>query len=448
MDPILALLVLILVALLGARLSFSTQRVPAGPRLLFRTGIHFLFLGFLLGPSVLGIVGSDAVVQLHPLLGLGLGWVGVLFGLQLDRAILRRFPLRHHVVAVGQSVFTFALFTAVGLVGLRVAGLEGVAATAMILGAAATAAVSTPAAIAMVSSNFLVRGQLRQFLFFIASVDSVVGITALHLTYAGFHGTQVLEDYGLAGGVFWALAGLALGVVCGILFLWTVRLRPGRDELVLYLLGISALVSGAALQLQVSPLFASMVLGMVAANLAPERDRARIYRTLGHWEKPIYVVLLILAGALLSFATWWVIPLALAYVVVRATGKVLGAALLVSLFPPQFSPPRRLGLGLLPQGGVSLAMALSFTLVLGPAGLEVRGVEVVPLAFAVVVLGVIVSELVGPLLTVQVLRRAGEISPRVEQALAEGDEERAEAEAMRRHDPAPPPEAQDEESPV
>jgi hypothetical protein len=93
-------------------------------------------------------------------------------------------------------------------------------------------------------------------------------------------------------------------------------------------------------------------------------------------------------------------------------------------------------------------MALSFTLVLGPAGLEVRGVEVVPLAFAVVVLGVIVSELVGPLLTVQVLRRAGEISPRVEQALAEGDEERAEAEAMRRHDPAPPPEAQDEESPV
>jgi len=49
MDPLVATLVLILLALLGSRLSFSTERIPAGPRLLFRTGTHFLVLGFLLG---------------------------------------------------------------------------------------------------------------------------------------------------------------------------------------------------------------------------------------------------------------------------------------------------------------------------------------------------------------------------------------------------------------
>ena len=49
MDPLLSSLVLILLALLGARFSFSSEAVPAGPRLLFRTGTHFLFFGFLAG---------------------------------------------------------------------------------------------------------------------------------------------------------------------------------------------------------------------------------------------------------------------------------------------------------------------------------------------------------------------------------------------------------------
>jgi Kef-type K+ transport system membrane component KefB len=446
MDPILATLVLILVALLGARISFSSQRVGLGPRLLFRTGIHFLFLGFLLGPSILGMFGEDAVVRLHALMGLGLGWIGVLFGLQFDRDTVRRFPRRYFVVALGQAVLTFGFCVAVGFLATRVFGLGGVAVSAMIVGAAATAAVSTPAAIAMVSSNFLVRGQVRQFVFFVASVDGVVGITALHLAYAGFHGTRVLEDYGLAGGAFWAFAGLGLGLVCGILFLWVVRLRPGRSELVLYLLGISALVSGGALQLQVSPLFAAMVLGMVTANFTPEQDRTRIYRTLGSWEQPIYVILLLMSGALLTFNTWWVVPLAAAYVVTRGIGKVLSAGLLVSALPLPIDLPRRVGMALMPQGGLSLAMALSLVLVLGPSGIEVLGVEVVPLLFAVVVIGVTVSELAGPLLTIQVLRRAGEISPRVERALREGDEERAEVEALRRHEPAPPPEDQPQDA--
>ena len=55
-DPLVSTLALIVIALLGARVSFSVDRRATGLRLLFRTGIHFLFLGFLLGPGALGIV--------------------------------------------------------------------------------------------------------------------------------------------------------------------------------------------------------------------------------------------------------------------------------------------------------------------------------------------------------------------------------------------------------
>ncbi len=51
--------------------------------------------------------------------------------------------------------------------------------------------------------------------------------------------------------------------------------------------------------------------------------------------------------------------------------------------------------------------------------------------FSVVVLGVVLSELVGPMLTAETLRKAGEISTRVERALALLDDDRARAEAAR-----------------
>lgn len=445
MDPLVATLVLILLALLGARFSFSTERVPAGPRLLFRTGTHFLFLGVLLGPAALAFLSADALTQLYPLLGLGLGWVGLLFGLQLDRETLRQFPLSFHVVAMGQAVLTFAVFAGAGLAATRGAGLSEVEIDALLLAAAATAAVSSPAGIAMVSSNFLVRGQVRQFLFFVASLDAVVGLLALQLTYGWLHRTPVMAGFDVGGMAFWSAADLALGLVCGILFLWLMRLRPGREELVLYLLGISALVGGAALQLQLSPLVAATVMGAVVANFS--RDRARIYKALQQWEKPIYVVLLILAGAQVRFTTWWVLPLGVAYFLVRALGKVVGSAVLVRWVPLPFQAPRRLGLGLLPQGGISLAMALSLVLVLGGAGLEVYGHPAVDLLFAVIVVGVVLSELTGPVLTHQVLRRAGEITRAVERALEQGDDRKAEAEAIRRHTPASPVPAEADESP-
>lgn len=433
MDPLVSTLVVILLALLGARFSFSTERVPAGPRLLFRTGTHFLFLGVLLGPPALGLLTDDALAQLHPLLGMGLGWIGLHFGLQLDRETLRRFPLRFHLLAMGQAALTFAVFVGVSLalVG-SVTELDRVA-TVAVVAAGATAALSTPAGVAMVSSNFLVRGQVRRLLFFIASLDALVGIVALHGLYAAVHGSPVMPDFPGSGALFWSAAGLGLGLVCGILFLWLIRLRPGREELVLYLLGISALCAGAALQLQLSPLFAGTVMGAVVANLSA--DRTRVYRALQKWEKPIYVVLLILAGAMIRVPTWWVLPLALGYTALRALAKTLGAGVLVLALPPSFPTPRRLGLGLLPQGGISIAMALSLVLTLGDTGLRLWGMDAVHLLFSVIVGGVLISELIGPFFTTQVLRRAGEITRQVEEALKEGDEERARSAAIKHHAP-------------
>jgi hypothetical protein len=427
MDPVFATLVLILLALLGARLSFSTQRVPTGPRLLFRTGIHFLFLGYLLGPGGLALLGADAVDQLLPLLTLGLGWVGFLFGMQLDRSTLSHFPVGFYTLAIGQAVLTYLLFLGVGHFALEATGLASPAATLLLLGAAATASISTPAGIAMISNNFIARGRTRRLIFFIASIDAVVGIAALQGAYALYHPAFGGGTSGPLATIGWTILAIALGVACGIIFVWLMHLRPGREELVLYLLGMAALGSGAARQLQLSPIFVCVVMGATVANLAP--DRQRIFLALEKWEKPIYVVLLLLAGALVTLPTWWVLPLAAAYALVRGLGKWLANAVLVSA-TPGLRAPRSLGLGLVPQGGISLALAVS--IVLTYSGLaSPGGARSAELLFAVIVLGVILSELVGPVMIVRLLTAMGEIRPRVVEAISEGDEDRAEAEAMK-----------------
>lgn len=425
-DPFVSTLVLILLALLGARLSFSTLSVPPGPRLVFRTGTHFLFLGLVLGPHALGLLTEEAIRQLFPLLGLGLGWIGFLFGLQLDRRYLRQFPAVFFSLAMGQAVLTFVLFLALGWAVLAGTGQDGEVQRLLLIGAAATACVSTPAGIALISTNFLVKGKIRDLLFFVASLDALVGIAALQVAYSLFPPGAVVGEMVVEPDLLWILVALGMGVVCGILFLWLTRPRPGGEELVLFLLGIAAFSSGAALQLQLSPLFVSVTMGVVVANLSPEPER--VYRVLHDWEKPIYVVFLILAGALLRFPTFWVIPLALGYAVIRALGKVLGNLIMVRVLPIPFPTPRRFGLGLLPQGGISLAMAISG--VITYAGLSLAGFNGVDILFAVVVLGVIFSELTGPFFTKNILVRAGEISPRVQEALQARDHRRAQAAAI------------------
>jgi len=145
-------------------------------------------------------------------------------------------------------------------------------------------------------------------------------------------------------------------------------------------------------------------------------------------------------GALVQFPTLWIIPLALVYAVLRGGAKIAGVSAMTHIGTLPFPTPKLLGLGLIPQGGISLVMALSALLTF--YGLELGGVDVSQWLFSVVVLGVVLSELVGPTLTMGTLRRAGEISPLVEKALALGDDEGARAEAAR-HRPEIPDDSDD-----
>jgi Kef-type K+ transport system membrane component KefB len=399
MNALLGALVLFLLGLLGARFSFARPGTPIGWRFFFVAGTHFLLIGVLLGPHAIGLLTPGVLRQFYPLLALGLGWVGLLFGLQLDRHQLSRLSPRLVALALLQAGFAFLLFLAVGMLvfGWR-APLGSVEAGAL-TAAAATACVSSPLGIAVVSNFLHERGRLTELLLLIASLDACIGIVALQVSYAFYNpaesalapGSAVISALGLA---------IAIGLTFGIVFLWLTRPKPSREELLLFLLGTATFLSGAALHMGLSPLFVGAIAGAVVANLSPLQRR--VFRVLQFWEKPIYVVLLVLMGAMLNLANWWIVPLALAYTLVRLLAKLVSAWLATRITAPRAQAPSLLGLGLTAQGGMSLALVLSVALSYDTLGARSGTVA---LLVSTVVLGVILSEFVGPFLTRHLLRR-------------------------------------------
>ncbi|NIU77487.1 MAG: hypothetical protein GWN71_29215, partial [Gammaproteobacteria bacterium] len=79
--------------------------------------------------------------------------------------------------------------------------------------AAATACVSTPAGVALINRTFRVRGDLSRLLSFIASLDALVGILALQVTYALHHPIALAGGLTRLGLWEWIAVAVAAGIV-------------------------------------------------------------------------------------------------------------------------------------------------------------------------------------------------------------------------------------------
>ncbi len=404
MRLLLTALALLVISLLGARLGFRSRRASLGIRLFFSSGSHFVLIGVLVGPRVAGLVREESLAALAPFVAFGLGWIGLLFGLQFDRRALRVFTRGERLVCVAEGGISL-LVLAAGLTALGLVAWPGdPGAVAAGLAGAAAGCASSPTGAAVVFGSARVRGPLSRLVSLCTSLDGAVGIVALGVVYAVVHEAAVPARLEL-GPLRWIVVPLLLATFFGWLFLSLSREKPPAEELVLFLLGLALVLAGTSLSVATSTLFAALVAGMFLANLSPLRRR--VYAVMAAWEKPVHVLFLLLAGTLMSLRSWWVGAAVAAYLAVRTAGKLLGGLTAEPLLRDQ-PASRSLGAGLLSQGGLSIALAVSALLVLRS---RFPDSAAVPALFDAVVLGVIGFEIIGPPAMRSVLVRGGEMEP-------------------------------------
>lgn len=444
MNVVLGFVLIVLLGYAGSRLTLFQQRFSLGVRYLFTAGTEFLLVGLILGPRAANLLTDAALHDLSPVLSLGLGWIGLLVGVQFDRRILKQIALRIWTLAFVVSLTSFALLALFVYFFLPLCfrwsgdlGLMGIAElendSAARLGAACllgwAGSVSTYSAMALIQRDSPLRGKASKLLQLLTDLRAPLAVLGMGAWYALFHASTeamtlarmhneidtrasvtTLVDPVMSG-TGWLLVSVLLGVSLGWLLHYLTSERLSGNEMLLLVAGSVIFSGGLSSYLQLSPLFVNLVMGLMIANL-PNFALGRITKSLLTAEKPFFVIFMILVGALWPPITPAVLMMAAAYVIARAAALIAGTWLGRAGWPHGEKPAPWLGLAMLPSGGLSIALAVDYHLI--------RPGYLANFLLGTIILSVLINQLIGPFLMERVLRASGAKTPE-EKKRAGGD---------------------------
>ncbi len=371
----------------------------------------FILAGLVLGPSGLGLITMETMGhRLDHFTQIALMLIAFGIGEHIELRRLGDVARDVGYISVIQALGAFVLVMAGVLLASWLLGDPETVphehlVLALLLGAVAVA--TAPAAILHVVRELGARGPLTATLMAVVAVDDGIAIVIFGMAMSTAH-QLVGQEVGLAHAVLASLYeivfSLVMGVATGLLIDLVLHKLHRRGEMLTAGLALLLLCGESTRMLGLSPLLAGMMAGFTIINRA-ERD-VRLFRALNAFEPPIYVLFFTLAGAHLDLAALrlagWI---GLIYFVARIIGKYGGTWLggLLSGAPPVVR--NYLGLALVPQAGVAIGLVFMIT---SDALLAGWTTIITPVVLA----GVVLSELGGPLLVHLTLDRAGETEQR------------------------------------
>jgi len=311
-----------------------------------------VLLGALLGHAGLGLFTENILVTIGPVVLLGLAWVGLIVGLQFDLRVLGSLQPWHRRVG-----FLLPLGVGLGVAGVAFAlGARGP--TLVLLGSVAM--VTTPRVVDHLSRTGPPTD--RSAMRLVKLVAALSSVPAL-LTW-GVGITLVSEPHFqmavLPGQAATLILAAGLAVILGYATMVLLRGETESVHILALLVGVMALIAGAAELTGAEPMLMAALTGALIANRSPNPHR--ILRAAHGLEVPMLTAILLLVGA------WWhpggFSLLALGVLVlVRAALLLAAGGVLASEARRRTAPVlvRWLGLGLAPHGPLALAFLVAAT---------------------------------------------------------------------------------------
>lgn len=354
----------------------------------------YLAMGALIGPTALDVITHDNLEALQLLSEVALGLILFSIGTIFEADTFRPLGARVAIITAAEAFAAGALVTA----AMLVLGMPG--AVAVLLGVIAME--TAPATTLMVIREYDSRGPLTDAVLALLAMNNMLvlttfGIVAAVLTFTGGPAPSAASSLHALG---WSVFGsIALGVLAGLALDAWVRRVTSPGEVMILAIGMVLITVGASRALGLSPLFASLAVGATIANAAVQTEA--LGEQLRRADPPLYAAFFVLAGAELPINILPQIGLSgLAYVLMRGAGKIAGAwtAARWLLMSPRLQ--RQLGLCLLSSSSLAIGLTIQ---------VRQQFPEIAGQVTAVVLAGVIVFEIIGPILARSALIRAGEV---------------------------------------
>ncbi len=396
MNIFFAFLLVVFLAFSGYHLSFRKFGIPLFARTFYLTGLEFLFLGLLLGPQFLNILDLETCGALAPVSALLLGWIGMLFGFQFEFSILRRFPRVYFLAGLLESLLTLVVvfggiyFTLPFI--LKISGHMRIV-ISMVLACAAACTAQT--GLAMFSASKIGKNQsIIKILRYLSSIDGLVAMLAMLPVFVFFpHRTDTAVSRFLFGyDIF-----IAIIIFAALLILYNLFLiyRREQSELALIIIGMVVFISGFSSVMNFSPLISNFFMGVCLVNLTSEKEK--IFTTLVSIEKPVYLLLLVFLGSAWYIVNFWVIAIAAGYFALRFAGKMIGGFSISLMSPKMKEYPPVIGLGLIGQGGLPLAILYDFQ--------QGFASNVSDMVVGIALISIIYSDVMSPMLVGRLLKK-------------------------------------------
>ena len=373
--------------------------------------VGYIAAGVLIGRSGLGLVDAEHIADLRPFNLFALGVIGFLVGGELRFEEFRKYARQFAAILLGEGLGAFVIVgTGAGILIWAVTGNTATAVAAgMVFGAIASA--TDPASTIGVLWESRARGALTTVLIAIVALDDVLAMTLYGI---GKSGAEMIAGGGggIAGEMLAIcrelIGAVALGAAAGWVLSRLLRRVHHADRALAVSIGTVLLVIGISVSADMDVILATMTLGMVLANLAPQRSRA-LFGLVKSLSIPVYVLFFVLVGARFAVRGMpgWLWGLVGLYVAGRSVGKAAGAwagARMTHAEPPI---RRYTGMGLFAQGGVAVGLSIMAAQRLGGVMVQ-AGLSLGDLIIFTVTATTLIVQIIGPPMVKLAVHLAGE----------------------------------------
>src|SRR4051794_26190268 len=374
---------------------FKSMRLP---RL---TG--YLATGILVGPQVLNLVSGPMVNNLQIFNGVATALIALTAGVELDLAAMK--PLLKSILWLTSiAVCGTMLLISVGVFLLHsrlpfLSHLPTVQIIALSLVLGVTMVAQSPAVVVALQSEMSADGPLTRTVLGVVVISDLLVIVLFAIASSitkSFLGSQT-DALHTARALTWEVLGsLAIGACVGLIVSVYLEFVKGRSAL--FVLGAAFLEAEVGQRIDLDPLLVALAAGVFIRNVT--RHGKRLLVEIEASSLPVYVVFFAVTGATIHIRELMVVGIpAILLVLTRAVGFVgLGRAATTLADAPHVVR-KYIGLGLMPQAGLALALALLFVKTFPRIGAE---------ASALIFGGVAINELIAPVLYRFALVKAGE----------------------------------------
>lgn len=372
----------------------------------------YIVAGVLLGPSVLNIVNDDVLHNFNVISNVVLGIIAYQIGTELWIPKFKKTGKQIMIITAIQAFITALV------VFLGVLLLDGRVWLALALSSIAVA--TAPAPIMVIVKKLRAKGPVTDVVLPLVGIDDIFGVVIFGLfasiALSLISGQELnihtalldpLKEVALSIGI-----GFGLGLILVLAHHFGINYLKKKDRYVAYLaleLSLIFLSVWIAHKYNLSMILIPMTIGMTFTNFISKEPFDIQAAALSNFSGPLIILFFTIAGIELSLKVLLEAGIiAIFYIALRSIGKIAGAYVGAVVAKAPDKVKKYTGICLFPQGGVAIGMLVAISTMFPND--EAKLVQTIVLA------GILIFELFGPVLFKKTIEKIGESRENLESA--------------------------------